>query len=636
MSQFISYAQNLEDVMLWRTLKHIREGFYIDVGAAWPEIHSVTKAFYDHGWTGINIEPNPHLHQELCQARPKDVNLNLAISEEASTSRFYVIENTGLSTLDRQIAQRHAREGFAYQVQTVHTQPLTDICSKHCHKKTIHFLKIDAEGCEKMVLASLDLDSIRPWIIVVESTLPLSKTETHQHWEEQLLAGHYMHAYSDGINRFYVADEHEDLRICFRYPPNVFDDYVPSEVASLRVLNTDKEKKLNLLLGDLDRLKEMEDSLSWKITVPLRALNPKRLLKSKTSPAGNVTQKAENPFRKAGRLRGALRKLDIRGRGFHQLHFEHYTLRYSKAALQDGRGIGRVSREILKHIKTISIPEPRRNVPTLHFYSSIHWCPEILPPKTIIMIHDVIPMLFPELFPNAYARWSQHYRNSAKQADQIVTVSHSSAADIASHLPYPRDRITVIENGITSLPVARERPKNLPAAPYFVFLGAYDYHKNLDIVLEAFSDPTLHDCQLVLIGDNQARWHKIKRLGIRDRVHLLGYCSDDVTGYCLAHSMGLLFPSIYEGFGLPPFEAALLGTASICSNRPAMTELLAQSALFADPTSAHAWQEAISQLSEDQALRKMLATRASNVAKELTWQRNRDLFDKLFTEMSRI
>jgi len=60
---FVSYAQNYEDVMLWRALKHIENGFYIDVGAAWPSEHSVTKLFYDEGWRGINIEPNLEFSQ---------------------------------------------------------------------------------------------------------------------------------------------------------------------------------------------------------------------------------------------------------------------------------------------------------------------------------------------------------------------------------------------------------------------------------------------------------------------------------------------------------------------------------------------------------------------------------------------
>ncbi len=57
---FTSYAQNFEDVMLWRALRHIDQGYYIDVGAWSPELDSVTKAFYEHGWHGINVEPNPY------------------------------------------------------------------------------------------------------------------------------------------------------------------------------------------------------------------------------------------------------------------------------------------------------------------------------------------------------------------------------------------------------------------------------------------------------------------------------------------------------------------------------------------------------------------------------------------------
>ena len=79
---FISYAQNYEDVMLWRALKNVKQGFYVDVGAAWPEQDSVTKAFYDRGWNGINIEPNQELLSSLISSRPADINLGVAIGNE--------------------------------------------------------------------------------------------------------------------------------------------------------------------------------------------------------------------------------------------------------------------------------------------------------------------------------------------------------------------------------------------------------------------------------------------------------------------------------------------------------------------------------------------------------------------------
>ncbi|HTD03693.1 FkbM family methyltransferase, partial [Undibacterium sp.] len=86
---FISYAQNFEDVMLWRALKHVPNGFYIDVGANDPEIDSVTLAFYQRGWRGLNIEPMRQYHQRLLAQRPEDINLPVAVSDRAGQMHFY-------------------------------------------------------------------------------------------------------------------------------------------------------------------------------------------------------------------------------------------------------------------------------------------------------------------------------------------------------------------------------------------------------------------------------------------------------------------------------------------------------------------------------------------------------------------
>src|SRR5271169_5465726 len=82
---FVSYSQNGEDVMLWRALRHVRNGVYIDVGANDPVIGSVTKAFYDSGWTGINIEPVPEYFVLISEMRPLDINLQVAANDMAGT-----------------------------------------------------------------------------------------------------------------------------------------------------------------------------------------------------------------------------------------------------------------------------------------------------------------------------------------------------------------------------------------------------------------------------------------------------------------------------------------------------------------------------------------------------------------------
>jgi FkbM family methyltransferase len=228
---FVSHAQNFEDVMLWRALKQVENGFYVDVGANDPEVHSVTKAFYDRGWRGINIEPVPQWYDKLAAERQNDVNLQLAAGARSGEMVLYEIPDTGLSTSSGAIASRHEADGYNHIERIVAVETLTEICRKF-HLAPIHFLKIDVEGAEKQVLEGLDLDLVRPWIIVVESTLPLTHAESHAEWEPILADAGYTFVYFDGLNRFYVEGEHADLLAHFKTPPSVFDEFVPAAQAA--------------------------------------------------------------------------------------------------------------------------------------------------------------------------------------------------------------------------------------------------------------------------------------------------------------------------------------------------------------------------------------------------------------------
>src|SRR5258707_4977457 len=126
MSYFVSYAQNCEDVVLWRALKDVDRGFYVDCGAYHPTQHSVTRAFYERGWRGINVEPLPALIREFAEQRTSDFNLAVALSDKAEEAvEFYEVANTGLSELDPQLAPQHARTGFRNHKITVPTAPLS-------------------------------------------------------------------------------------------------------------------------------------------------------------------------------------------------------------------------------------------------------------------------------------------------------------------------------------------------------------------------------------------------------------------------------------------------------------------------------------------------------------------------------
>jgi len=221
---FTSYAQNFEDVMLWRALKHVKNGVYVDVGAQHPVVDSVSKAFYDRGWRGIHIEPVPFYAELLRKDRPDETVLQVALADAEGMLELNVIPDTGLSTAVDAYAQRHQIER-GYEPQLIQVPVLTlRSALKSLEDKEVHWLKIDVEGFEEKVLNGWDSQTLRPWIMVVEATIPNSPETDYASWDPILIAADYQFVYFDGLNRFYVAREHAELSEAFSCPPNTFDN----------------------------------------------------------------------------------------------------------------------------------------------------------------------------------------------------------------------------------------------------------------------------------------------------------------------------------------------------------------------------------------------------------------------------
>ncbi len=225
---FVSYSQNNEDVVLYRALKNVKNGFYIDVGAADPQNLSVTNAFYEMGWSGINVEPTARYYARLKAQRPRDTNLNALVGNTAGIVTFYELSSAGLSTTDSTIAQRHLEAGISHKTRSMTMLSLTSICQAR-GELPIHFLKIDVEGAERDVLLSMNFIAFRPWVVVIEATEPMAQVQTRDQWEDLILNHGYTFAYYDGLNCFYVANEHSALIEQLAVPPNVFDDFVKFE-----------------------------------------------------------------------------------------------------------------------------------------------------------------------------------------------------------------------------------------------------------------------------------------------------------------------------------------------------------------------------------------------------------------------
>ncbi|MEP3196754.1 MAG: FkbM family methyltransferase [Lentilitoribacter sp.] len=295
---FLSFAQNLEDVVLRRALKDIAVGFYIDVGACSPDQDSVTRSLYDSGWSGINIEPNPEYYSQLVDKRDRDINLQIAAGQESDRLELNIFSGTGLSTLNKKVARKHSEADYIDHMDSVSVDvlPLSEVWNLHvAENQDVHFLKVDVEGFEAEVLKGLDWKKNRPWIILVEATKPMVQEFNYSEWEFYLIENDYVFVYEDGLNRFYVSKEKIELSETFRFPPCVFDNYVLASydaeakrarkalqnLDNCKTQSQENLKKICLLENEKrhliletqklrDELTSIQQSRIWKMTTPLR------------------------------------------------------------------------------------------------------------------------------------------------------------------------------------------------------------------------------------------------------------------------------------------------------------------------------------------------------------------------------
>lgn len=221
---FVSYAQNFEDVRLWRAFSDIAVGRYIDVGTQDPVQDSVSLAFYERGWRGVHVEPTPAYAAAIRSARPDEMVIEAAVSTLPGPIRFFEIPSTGLSTGIQDLAERHVDAGWSLREILVPTVTLGGLFEL-MGDAPIHWLKVDVEGMEADVLSSWGDHPARPAALVIEATAPNTQTQTHLEWYNLALSRGYRDVLFDGLSRYFIHESHAERGAALALSPNVFDGF---------------------------------------------------------------------------------------------------------------------------------------------------------------------------------------------------------------------------------------------------------------------------------------------------------------------------------------------------------------------------------------------------------------------------
>jgi FkbM family methyltransferase len=198
-SSYGIFGQYADDLIIDALLGSRKEGFYVDVGANDPDQLNNTRRFYERGWRGINIEPNPINFSKLNSRRPSDVNLNLGVGSHDGSMDFYLLEPDTLSSFDHASAKRSMKEGAKLiETRRIETRTLSTILAEYAPSTHIDFMSIDVEGLEIEVIKGNDWNRFRPELVVLEFD-----KETEEKVKLMKENG-YIPVFGNGCNGFFV------------------------------------------------------------------------------------------------------------------------------------------------------------------------------------------------------------------------------------------------------------------------------------------------------------------------------------------------------------------------------------------------------------------------------------------------
>ncbi|MBN1448033.1 MAG: glycosyltransferase family 4 protein [Bacteroidetes bacterium] len=271
------------------------------------------------------------------------------------------------------------------------------------------------------------------------------------------------------------------------------------------------------------------------------------------------------------------------------------------------------------------------------FHSPDFMYPFLCPLPVVSTIYDLIPLVHPEYLVKALkVRILPLYRflvrTAARRSARVITISECSRADILRLLgarPETVDLVfaanTLQPNGDPATAVPDHR---LIPGKYLLYVGRHDPYKGLGLLMQAFAravqDGLSDEIQLAVAGKRDARYpfeETARELGLQDRVVLLDYISRDDLSVLYTHALGLVFPSLYEGFGLPLLDAMAHGTPVVSSDRASLPEVGGDAVLYIDPEQTDHFARTLKSFVENSTLRETLIEKGRQRVQQFSWNR---------------
>ncbi|MCD6450968.1 MAG: glycosyltransferase family 4 protein [Acidobacteria bacterium] len=285
------------------------------------------------------------------------------------------------------------------------------------------------------------------------------------------------------------------------------------------------------------------------------------------------------------------------------------------------------------------------------FHSPHYVLPFLLPCPAVVTVHDLIHLLFPQYLPHNWAKFYARYMigRGVKRASRVITVSHSSKRDILRFFRVPEEKIEVIYNGVapelmeplSSEELDKVRRKYGIYEPFLLFVGNLKPHKNLRRLISSFARVAVQvpELLLVVVGDELHNHpdlaREVEEKKLKGRVRFFGYTErGELKGlYQLAEI--LVFPSLYEGFGLPPLEAMAVGTPVVASNVSSIPEVVGDAALLVDPRDEEMIAKGILRLLNERGLKQDLIEKGKKRAKIFSWRKTAELTLEVYNQVLR-